>query len=244
MSNSERPEHMDPELVALMALGELPDPAAQEHLDSCPECRAILDELRETVAVGRSTLGAEILVEPAPRVWSAIAAELNLVDETNGAPEPVTMAPASSHRRPRRSRRRSRWIVAAALTLAAVTVGALVVTNLPEPRPTVVASADLGALPDWLGSTGTAVVEESPTGSKAVTVSIDAAEGDGYREVWLLTPDARSLVSLGVLNGSEGTFTIPDDIDLAEYRVVDVSLEEPDGDPAHSGDSIVRGTLS
>jgi hypothetical protein len=33
-------------------------------------------------------------------------------------------------------------------------------------------------------------------------------------------------------------------VDVGEYPVVDVSIEPTDGDPAHSGNSVVRGTLS
>ncbi|MDO5663474.1 MAG: anti-sigma factor, partial [Brachybacterium sp.] len=49
---------------------------------------------------------------------------------------------------------------------------------------------------------------------------------------------------LGALDGGHGTFTIPHGVDLAEYSVVDISLEHADGDPSHSGDSWVRGQLS
>ena len=34
-----------------------------------------------------------------------------------------------------------------------------------------------------------------------------------------------------------------DSVDLARFSVVDVSAEPLDGDPTHSGDSIVRGAL-
>ena len=56
-------------------------------------------------------------------------------------------------------------------------------------------------------------------------------------------PDVTQLVSLGVLEGDSGTFAIPAGLELDELPVVDVSLEPFDGDPAHSGDSVVRGTL-
>jgi anti-sigma-K factor RskA len=78
----------------------------------------------------------------------------------------------------------------------------------------------------------------------------DSADGstdgstDGLREVWLLRADASGLVSLGLLDGATGRFSIPAGIDLAEFPVVDVSAEPADGNPGHSGDSIVRGTLS
>ena len=35
-----------------------------------------------------------------------------------------------------------------------------------------------------------------------------------------------------------------DGVDLDEYSIVDISVEPIDGDPAHSGDSIVRGQLT
>ena len=52
------------------------------------------------------------------------------------------------------------------------------------------------------------------------------------------------LISLGVLDSRHsGTFPVPADVDVASYPFVDVSLEPLDGNPAHSSDSVVRGTL-
>ncbi len=51
-------------------------------------------------------------------------------------------------------------------------------------------------------------------------------------------------MSLGVVDGASGTFTVPDGLDLSRYDLVDVSAEPYDGNPAHSGDSIIRGKLS
>ena len=85
---------------------------------------------------------------------------------------------------------------------------------------------------------------ESADGERLVSIELAAsAEGEGVREVWLLTPEVDGLISLGLLEGGSGTFVIPEGIDLTEYPIVDVSLEPVDGDPAHSGDSIVRGAL-
>ena len=70
----------------------------------------------------------------------------------------------------------------------------------------------------------------------------ELADGD-YREVWLIREDGQALISLGVLDDASGTFRVPDGVDLDEYRLVDISFEPVDGDPAHSGDSIVRGEL-
>ena len=90
---------------------------------------------------------------------------------------------------------------------------------------------------------GSARVEEDASGARDVVVDL-SAPGDGLREVWLIDPETSGLVSLGLLSGASGTFSIPSNIDLGRYSVVDVSEEPDDGNPAHSGDSIVRGQLS
>ena len=66
---------------------------------------------------------------------------------------------------------------------------------------------------------------------------------DSNREVWLITEDATEIISLGMLEGQTGEFVVPDAVDLREFVLVDVSDEPVDGDPTHSGDSIVRGAL-
>ena len=79
---------------------------------------------------------------------------------------------------------------------------------------------------------------------RSLVVDLDAeVPATDVREVWLIRSDASGLVSLGLLEGASGRFVVPDGIDLDEFTLVDVSAEPVDGDPAHSGDSIVRGEL-
>nr|WP_197024684.1 anti-sigma factor [Cellulomonas sp. KRMCY2] len=109
--------------------------------------------------------------------------------------------------------------------------------------PTVVARAVLEPLPGW-DTTGQAVVEEGSDGQRLLVVTLDAEQGDGgFREVWLIDREVSRLVSLGVLEGTEGTFTVPAGLDLGDFPVVDVSEEPYDGNPAHSGASIIHGIL-
>jgi hypothetical protein len=111
--------------------------------------------------------------------------------------------------------------------------------------PTAIAAAVLDAFPDHADAVGTAEVDEDRGGARSLTVTLDGdGESDDYREVWLIRNDGAALISLGVLEGSRGVFSIPAGVDLAEYGLVDISFEPVDGDPAHSGDSIVRGQLS
>ena len=70
------------------------------------------------------------------------------------------------------------------------------------------------------------------------------APAGGYLEIWLINTDGRRMVSVGLLDpGHDATFVIPADLVAQGYRVVDISNELFDDKPAHSGDSIMRGSL-
>ncbi|GIG29766.1 anti-sigma factor [Cellulomonas marina] len=292
-TGADRPadRHLDPETLALLALGEAPpDDDAAAHLVACPGCRDEVADLGATVSVGRATVHEGELVAPPARVWDRISAELGLQDvpaaptDVVTAPRPLpaeaTRAPVvdpvhdSAHNpahdsahdtahdpartartastrppgrrpaggaRPRRGRRT--WLAAVA-GVAAVALGGVVATRALTPdAPPPLASAELAAFPDWPGAAGHAtLVDEDGRRVLSVTLDVDVPASD-YREVWLLAADGSGLVSLGVLDDAEGTFAVPDDLDLAVYALVDVSDEPTDGDPGHSGDSIVRGEL-
>ena len=72
------------------------------------------------------------------------------------------------------------------------------------------------------------------------TEGLDPA--DGYLELWLLDSSATRLVSLGPLR-DDGLYDVPTGVDPGEFPVVDVSVEPVDGDPTHSGQSVLRGQL-
>ena len=165
--------------------------------------------------------------EPAPAAASVPADE----------DAPATPAPA-------RKRRGMTMLFALAASVALIVAAVGTWTLVRQTQPVEIAAATLDAFPAHPDASGTAVIVEKADGARQVEVDLDDAESsDGFREVWLITEDASALVSLGVLEGSTGVFPVPDDIDLREYVLVDVSQEPADGDPTHSGDSIVRGEL-
>ncbi|NQX12952.1 anti-sigma factor [Microbacteriaceae bacterium VKM Ac-2855] len=262
--------HIDPEQLALIALGERPDEAELEHLASCVECSGDVAALAEAVRAGRAPVDLEA---PDDVVWQRIRADLGWADaapradtapRADAAPREVVALPREvvalprelvavptpqSDDRPVRSRATRWWVtgVAAAATIGLVVslVGGLWWQAAPSDSGTVVARAELSALPAWTGASGQADVEDLADGSRELVLHVEApAVANAYREVWLLAPDASRLVSLGVLAGSDGRFSLPSDLDLNAYPLVDVSAEPDDGDPQHSGDSIVRGALS
>lgn len=242
---SHRESHLDPEQLALLAMGEPVTSAADDaHIAACPDCQNELGELRHAALVGRSAIDAGEMLTPPERVWQAIRDEVGL---SASDAEPLTSAPRTgpAHSVPRRGRRgiATAWVLAASLVVVAgVAVGGWAVGQ--RTAVVQVAAASLDAFPEHPGAAGSAVLEETPDGTRMVRVELEADEApDAYREVWLITKDASALVSLGVLDGTEGTFAVPAEIDVSQYVLVDVSNEPNDGEPGHSGDSIVRGEL-
>lgn len=265
--------HLDPDVMALLAMGE-PVATSDEadHLAGCGECADELANLRHAAIVGRSAMDAGVIESPSDAVWGRIASELGLrsavmIDEPVDArpghlesptalrPQPDEPVPtpsstsdeapaanASSAVAPRRPRRRV-WALAAAVVLVAgIGLGSWALAQ--GTAQAEVAEATLDPFPDHRDSTGAAVVEEGSDGSLVVRVRLDTEPAPNtYREVWLITGDASALISLGVLEGSSADFTVPEGIDIREYLLVDISEEPIDGDPGHSGDSIVRGEL-
>lgn len=238
--------HLDPESVALAALGEpIAADAHREHLDHCIDCRREIASLRSTVSIARSTVGEHELTAPPAHVWRSIRTELGLSPElttTSGA-EPVALATV---RERRASIRRLVAPMVAAAAAAALVTAAVISWNVGAPRDSgvTVAAAQLQALPDWAGATGAATIAKLDDGERVLRVALDATVSDDVvREVWLLTENVDGLISLGLLDGPTGEFVIPASVDLDRYSVVDISAEPLDGDPTHSGDSIVRGAL-
>jgi len=260
--------HLDPDVVALLALGE---PVASEpelrHLRSCEHCTAELDELTGAVQVGREAFSVGSLLAPPPAVWDAISKELGLAGSIQPAsassvapvvaqplatvphevspPRQETAPAAGRHAASRQGRRITRVVVSvagiAAVALLSITLWRTTVPDQPE----ILATAQLAAFPDWPDASGDAVAEILPDGARELRVRLSApTDADASHEVWLISSDATRLVSLGVLQGETGSFTIPAGIDISDYDLVDVSAEPHDGNTAHSGNSIVRGPLA
>src|SRR4051812_33712325 len=165
---------LDPDVLALLALGENVASAEEEaHVETCPQCRAELGNLRRTATVGRTALGAGDLLQPPARVWTRITEELELSGATRSAAAgtaPLVAigseggATADVARARPATRPRPRW----ALALAAVAVvllvvgGGVTVWQLLRPTPAaVVATAELDPFPGWRGAGGIAELEQT-----------------------------------------------------------------------------------
>jgi len=176
--------------------------------------------------------------EPAPGASpgsASAAASLPAAPPTGGDAEVVPL-----HRGPRRAA--VGLIAASVAALALVGAISLLPVETTEDPTARVASAELDAL-DERSEPARAVLAERDGRLELAFDELRLPEADGYYELWLIDADVEGMVSLGPLTDGE-TVALPEGLDPAEFPIVDVSLEPFDGDPTHSGDSLLRGELA
>jgi hypothetical protein len=247
-------EHCEPEQLALAALREpLPSDDAT-HLASCERCRAEVASLQRTVdllAVPEFAAHAPSSTPP-PRVWDAIAAATGVSASPAEMPAPpAEVFPSSSPTagepgadvhvlRPRRTQRTRLLLAAAAVVVVAAGAGAIA---LNRDHTVTLASTTLNPL-DAAKATGKASVVEERDGTRVLRIDLDApAPHSGYYEAWLADQSATGMVSMGSVRPGTTSLPVPDDLDLTKFPLVEVSVEPLDGNPGHSGVSLVRGQL-
>lgn len=86
-------------------------------------------------------------------------------------------------------------------------------------------------------------------GDQSATLQIAGLEPAGparFYEFWLLDGDGRTIAlgSFPVGADGEAQVDVPLPVDPSRYRYFDISLQEDNGDPAHSGVSVLRGPTS
>lgn len=140
------------------------------------------------------------------------------------------------------------WLPVAAALLIAIAGAIITVALNDEPDERILAVAtltndglevesDKSAAARLIEIDGAVMLEVSVAG-----LDDEMATVDGYLELWLTDAELDRVLPLGVLAPGQ-RYRVPDDLALGEFPVVDVSVEQPDGDPGHSGRSIWRGPL-
>lgn len=195
--------------------------STSDHLERCASCREELAELaagHSLLVAASRRLGPDVL-EPAP---------------------PPSLPPM-----PRR--RSGRWVMvaaAAALVIGPVAAGVAVRSDTgpdEESRPFATATLE----PVEGSATGVVLMAHGARSTTRMTIETDALptldEGRFYY-AWLLDPRTNKMLPLGQVGpGDAASFTLADDL-LASYSAVDVSLQEDNGDPAHSVTSVLRAS--
>ncbi len=261
-------DHCDPQTLAGLALGDDdPDDAAVRHVSSCRECATGVDELRRVIALTRSRgkdaaddgwqrpsddvwarIERELDASPAPRQPVPVLVSVPPASRAERTPLPeVGSIPGPGRRSARRAAGRARrttvaWLAAACAAGILIGVGAAW-SFWRAPSTTTVASVPLDTL-DTLQPLGEAVLQRHD-GTLDLRIAMSApVPGPGYLEVWLLNADGKRMVALGVMGASASTFPVSAELIDKGYVIVDVSREEFDDKPQHSGDSLVRGRLT
>ena len=198
-----------------------------ERDEDVAELRALIERARP----------ADIVWEPPPEdLWDRIAAR-DRSGAGTGAGDAGRRGSRRADHQPAPPRVVGRSGVAAAAVLVVVT---LAITRRGDDA-TVVAAVEL----ERLGDTGSGRAElldrDGAFQLRLETEGLDP--DDGYLELWLIDPTVTQLVSLGPLH-TDGIYDIPAGVDPAAFPIVDVSVEPVDGDPTHSGDSVLRGELT
>ncbi len=246
-------QHLDPDrLVDLALFDSSADTDESVHLAECPGCRAEIDALKQVAEIGAETQSVRDLPAPPESVWAGIAAATGVAESPGEAqPDDDVVRPfPPAHGNGHRRRRRRNWLppfllaTAAAVLAIAGTVTVLEVTGR-EPAREVTARATLAPL------------ESAPPNARGDAEVLDGEQlrvdvsrlplTNGYYEIWLLNPrDTTKMQSLGSLPSKtdDVVLPIPPGTDLNTYSLVDVSAEAHDGNSAHSGDSLLRGTLT
>ena len=243
----------DDELVDL-ALGEPVDAERSAHVATCDECSATVEQLRRTVRLASGQVSYAGWQAPDDAVWARVTAEIDADDPpVVEAPEITTASPPGETaydrrvhrdgaRRPSR-RRTAAWV--GALVAASLVVGLLAGRAIWSPNESGSVSQVALKTLDTRQREGEASVVRAGDGLDLNVVTdrpLDA--GDGYLEVWLINADGKRMVSVGVLRpGEADTFPISQALIDQGYVVVDISKEQFDDKPAHSGDSLLRGQL-
>lgn len=176
-------------------------------------------------------------------MWDRIEAEI-----AEEEPQSTSSSTAAPLRR-RQRRPAVAWLAAACAAGVLAGVGGTVLADRlrePEdPSPRTIATAQLGPL-DSEEERGSARVEEREGQVFLEVTAEDVDVSRGYAEVWLINRDGERMVSVGVMEEDGRTVSFPISRALLDegYVVVDISREEFDEDPTHSGDTVVRGSLT
>jgi anti-sigma-K factor RskA len=210
----------------------MPD-AIEPDTDDLLALRALADRLDPADVVWET---------PPDGLWDRIAAA------AGPAPAPAPVAPVhdlAAQRDRATTGRRARpgalpWVLAAAAAVVVLAAGGWILSSTDD-DPTVVASSTLDQLQDVGAGRAELVDQDGTLQLRLDTSGLDAGDDD-FLEVWVIDPDVTQLVSLGPLR-EDGLYDLPPGLDPEAFPIVDVSVEPIDGDPTHSGDSLLRGQL-
>ncbi len=209
------------------------------------------------------------LLEPPEHTWAAIESALQTADDVQAVDDERSRDDAQAAQDdhtvqdersnvvsfPERQRIRRRLAVGIAAVLVVAVAGVTTLLLARDDPAEVVASATLAYDPEQFDISGAQaragaelVADDGEHSIAIVDAALPSPEAGADLEVWLIRPDASGnvvdLVSIGIIDPADpGSLSVPEGYDPDVYSVVDISIEPRDGDPSHSGRTILRGPL-
>jgi hypothetical protein len=209
--------HVVDDLPALLS-GELERAGLSrvvKHLDDCDACRRDLVDISAANAALRA-VAPVLAVESSP------------------------VAPATVKQIPRRRRPQLVGLAAAVVVLAGI---ASVPLSLRHHRSGV-RTVDLVAVGPSSSAGGTVSMTPTKAAQDMLVNAVDLAAppAGSFYEVWLFNPASGKMLPVGVLSVTGAShYQLADDL-VASYTKVDVSLQQDNGNPAHSNTSVLRAS--
>lgn len=239
------------DLVVRAALGEPLTDDEQRWLDADPQLQAQVAEFVEIIDLARSAPEEVASDAQIDHLWEGIAAEaFGSPGEADAPDDAPARAPAHAPARapaptpaPAASRRVG-WLGLGAVAAAAAAAVVLVAVGpWDDTPPQPLAAAELQPVGD---ADVTPVAGTFVDAGQGAELRLDLGtlpEPDGaFYEVWLLDLDQGRLLSLGPVR-PDGTYVLPAGTSPDDFPTVEVSVEPHDGDPTHSGASVLRGPV-
>jgi anti-sigma-K factor RskA len=217
-------------------LGALPDDeraAYEAHVQTCPECRAEVDELRGA---------AEALPASAPAMRPPLALKARIMADVEREAVLLAAAGPRADRPPERARERRRRLglravaLAGTALLAGIAIGAVLFRS---------GGKTLQFTP--IGPARTAVAELDVSGDKAVLVArgLPAPGGGRTYQVWLKRPGQAPLPTAALFTPRrDGSATATVTGKLHDGDQVLVTSEPQGGSPAPTSDPILAAKMS
>jgi anti-sigma-K factor RskA len=205
-----------------------------------------LDE-RERAAFEHAAARDESLRAEVERLRPVIQ-RLHELDNGAWAPEPAPPVQLPAAGATGRERRTLRLRPAFAVLAAAALLGAGVAIGLLAGGGEEGATGGRQLALAPVGSAARSAQGEARLHGSSATVDVSGLQPSGrgrFYELWLLNSpdDLVSLASFRVPASGKARVTVPLPDGGRGYRFVDLSVEPKDGNPAHSGDSVLRGRV-
>ncbi|MEA5363478.1 anti-sigma factor [Amycolatopsis sp., V23-08] len=239
--------HPDPDRLVLLALDEQPPgPDDTAHLDRCADCREELESLRAVAGLGRETVTETSLPPVREAIWDRIATETGQAPRSPSAEGSGQVlpfhGPGGDRASDRRFSRRARYAVVAAVAAAIGVIGTLIAVDTGGQDDRVVAQAQLNRQASApAGAAGVVRIVDTGTGTLRLRVQLTGMPAPtGLYEIWLFD-GTKTMIPLGVTAGTEADVSVPPNLALSSYPVVDISAQEL-GQQEH-GVSMLQGTL-